>query len=527
MQFDYVIVGGGSAGCALASRLSENPKHRVCLLEAGTSDRSPFIHMPFGAISMVPTKYKNWAFETIPQKGLNGRCGYQPRGKVLGGSSAMNAMVYIRGHQSDYDDWQVPGWEWQKVLPMFKKSEQFHGTADDPQAFHGTDGKLHVSDLISPLAASQAFIDAGVEAGHRHNNDFNGADQEGVGLYHVTQHEGRRCSASRAYLTDARERNNLTILTRAKALKLLTNGKACQGVRVLHGHNQVDIMATKEVILSSGAFGSPQLLLLSGIGPEAELQKHGIAQVHELPGVGKNLQDHPDYVSAFKSPDKSLLGFSPKGILNIGKGLMDYTFKKQGLFTTNYAESGAFLKTDSTLDKPDIQLHFVIAILNNHGRQVSPHHGFSCHTCVLRPESTGRLTLSSSNPMDAPKIDPAFLTSDNDLSVLLKGIRMTKEILYQPAMDDVRGEDLFNEQDLSDDELVELVRNRADTIYHPVGTCKMGMDDSAVVDEKLRVRGMENLRVADASIMPKLIGGNTNAPSMMIGEMAAALIEAA
>jgi choline dehydrogenase-like flavoprotein len=519
-EFDYVIVGGGSAGCALAARLSEDPAVSVCLLEAGGSGRSVLIDTPILLAVTVPRKLHNWSLETTPQAGLAGRRGYQPRGKALGGSSAINAMVYMRGHPRDYDDWAAAGnagWGWSDVLPLFKRSEHNERGAD---AFHGTGGPLNVAEVRSPHLVSLAFVEAAVQAGYPRNADFNGVTQEGVGLYQVTQKNGRRWSAARAYLDPAAGRANLAVVTGAHARRLLLEGKACAGVETTRGA----FRARKETILAGGAFGSPQLLLLSGIGPREELARHGIEPRHELPGVGQNLQDHPDYVIGYRSPAPGLLGLTPRGMLNLVAGITPYRREGTGILTSNIAEAGGFLKSDPLLERPDLQLHFAIGLVADHGRDKTPRYGFSCHACVLRPKSRGSVGLASADPRAAPRIDPAFLADDSDADLLLHGVKMMLEILQQPALAPFRGANVFGEEGIPDDALMGLIRRRADTVYHPVGTCRMGTDELAVVDPLLRVRGIDRLRVADASIMPTLIGGNTNAPAIMIGEKAAALI---
>ncbi|MBI2754815.1 MAG: GMC family oxidoreductase N-terminal domain-containing protein [Betaproteobacteria bacterium] len=520
MDFDYVVVGGGSAGCALAARLSENPAVSVCLAEAGGEGRSFLIDTPVMLAVTVPRRLHNWAFETVPQPGLGGRKGYQPRGKGLGGSSAINAMVYIRGHAQDYDDWAAAGnrgWAWRDVLPIFKRSEHNERGGD---ALHGSGGPLNVADLRSPNPSAIAFVDAGVQAGNPRNPDFNGASQHGVGLYQVTQKNGRRWSAARAYLDPAAGRPNLTVVTRAHALRLIVEGKACLGVETTHGA----LHARRETIVCAGSFGSPQLLLLSGIGPRGELEPHGIALRHELPGVGRNLQDHPDYVIGYLSNAPGLLGLTVRGLTNLAKGYVEYRRTGSGILSSNIAEAGAFLKSDAQLERPDLQLHYTIGLVADHGRDRTPRYGFSCHVCVLRPKSRGRVRLASPDPFAAPRIDPAFLAVEEDARLLLRGVKMTLEILGQRALAPFRGANVFGEEGASDTTLAALIRDRADTLYHPVGTCRMGTDEWAVVDPELRVRGIERLRVADASIMPALIGGNTNAPTIMIAEKAAELI---
>ncbi|SEK40354.1 Choline dehydrogenase [Atopomonas hussainii] len=526
MEFDYIIVGGGSAGCALAARLSENASNNVLLLEAGKADKSPLIHWPIGVVAMLPRPLYNWAYETVPQPGLNGRRGYQPRGKALGGSSSLNAMIYIRGHQSDYDDWAAagnPGWGWQDVLPYFLKSENNERGANE---WHGDAGPLSVCDGRSGLAASDRFVEAGVQAGYKFNPDFNGADQEGVGLYQLTQKNGRRWSAARAYLgpAEAEKRSNLKVMPESHALRLLLDGKTCTGIEVLQRGQPVTLKARKEVILSAGAFGSPQLLMLSGIGDAEELGRHQIAVQHELPGVGKGLQDHIDYILGYQCPRKDVFGITAGSALKVASEAPKFFAGGRGMMSSNFAEAGGFLRSDKRLKRPDLQLHFGAALVEDHARTLYHDYGIACHVCVLRPKSSGSLRLASANPLDAPLIDPGFLNEEADLELLLKGTRMTQEIMEQSALRDYRGRSLHKEAYLSDEQLRRLIRQRADTVYHPVSTCRMGKDELAVVDHTLRVKGLENLRVVDASVMPTLIGGNTNAPSIMIGEKAADLI---
>jgi choline dehydrogenase-like flavoprotein len=526
MRFDYVIIGGGSAGCVLANRLSADPSCTVCLVEAGPPDSSPLIHMPAGVLAILATRHVNWAFETVPQPGLNGRRGYQPRGRTLGGSSSINAMVYVRGHRSDYDDWAAlgnTGWGYADVLPLFRRSEDQQRGADP---YHGTGGELTVSDQRDPAPASFAFVDAAQRLGLPANDDFNGAEQEGVGLFQVTQRNGRRCSTALAFLRPAESRANLTIFTRAQAERvLLEDGRATAVVVNLRGRRE-RIEASREIVLAAGTFGSPQLLLLSGIGPGDELGRHGIPVRHELPGVGANLVDHVDFTLCYKSRSPDLLGFTPRAAARAARGLWDFYRRGRGMLTSNFAEAGGFLRTRASLDRPDVQLHFVIGLVDDHGRK--PHYGYgmSCHVCTLRPLSRGSVGLNSADPAAPPRIDPNFLAHDDDIATLLAGTRIAREIMDSEPLARYRERELYTGDARSDDELVDWMRRRSDTIYHPVGTCRMGVDAAAVVDPDLRVVGVAGLRVADASIMPTLIGGNTNAAAVMIAEKAASLIMA-
>lgn len=531
MQADYVIVGGGSAGATLASRLSEDPNTTVCLLEAGGRGDSILVRAPAAVVAMLPgrPKINNWAYETVPQPGLNGRRGYQPRGKGLGGSSAINAMLYIRGHAGDYDEWAslgCEGWDWQSVLPYFRKAENNERGAND---VHGASGPLQVSNQKSPRPITDAFVAAGQSLQIRQVDDFNSGDNEGIGLYQVTQfhdeaRNGERCSAAAAYLHPVMDRPNLTVLTGAHASRILFEGKRAVGVQYLQHQQSHEVKAAREVILCGGAFNSPQLLQLSGVGREEDIRPHGIEMRHHLPGVGQNLQDHLDFTLAYKSRDRDNFGISLPGSVSLLGHILNWRKTGTGMIATPFAEGAAFFKTDPAGDRADVQLHFVISIVDDHARKLHLGHGFSCHVCVLRPKSRGSVTLESSDPMAAPRIDPGFLSDPEDLDVLMKGVRKTRQIMAAEPLARYIHKELFIEGEPDDAALEQHIRNRADTIYHPVGTCKMGIDDMAVVDPQLRVHGLDGLRVVDASVMPRLVGGNTNAPTIMIAEKAADMI---
>jgi choline dehydrogenase-like flavoprotein len=525
---DYVIVGGGSAGCVLAARLSEDPAVKVALLEAGPPDTSVLIHCPAGLALLAKNGQANWAFQTEPQPGLNGRRGYQPRGKVLGGSSSVNAMIYARGHRADYDGWAADGnfgWGWNDVLPYFRKAEHNERGAD---AWHGTNGPLNVMDLRSAHRFGSIFVDAGKQAGYRENRDFNGAEQEGVGLFQVTHKNGERFSAAKAYLAPNRARPNLQVITGAQATRILFEGRRAVGVEYRLGARTKAIQARREVVLSAGSLLSPQLLMLSGVGPADHLREHGIPVLHDLPGVGRNLHDHVDVVQVVDAPHlHDLFGLSPRGLVNAIKGIFEWRKHRKGLLTTNFAEAGGFIKSDPSEALPDLQLHFVIGKLVDHGRKTVFGHGYSCHVCLLRPKSRGSLRLASADPLAAPRIDPNFLGDPDDLPRLVRGFKAMREILAQPALAGHRGRELASSAHATSDEAIaEFIRDHADTIYHPVGTCRMGSGALDVVDDQLRVHGLQGLRVVDASIMPSIVGGNTNAPVIMIGEKAADLIRA-
>lgn len=491
------------------------------MLEAGGRNTGFRTLMP-GAIAMQ-TPATNWAYETVPQPGLDGRRGYQPRGKGLGGSSAINAMLYVRGHPWDYDNWAAlgcTGWSWDDVFPVFKRSEANERGADE---WHGGDGPLHVSDQRFVHPGSKAFVDAAASLQIPRNADFNGARQDGAGIYQVTQKGGERWTAARGYLT---ERANLNLICDALVERVVFEDGRAWGVAYTQGGQSKLIRARRAVVLAGGVFGTAQTLMLSGIGPGEHLAGLGIPVRVDRETVGGNLQDHLDYVAAFETPGSLFLGRSLKGSLKGLAAMWRWFRTRSGPMTSPFAEAGAFLKTDPSLSAPDIQLHFLVAIVEDHGRAKIKAHGYSCHACVLRPESRGTVRLASADPRAAPLIDPQFLSDRRDVDLLIKGVRTMYRILDAEPLAAFGGRDRYP-IDRSDDAALErLIRARADTIYHPVGTARMGSDAGAVCDPQLRVRGVEGLYIADASVMPRLIGGNTNAPSIMIGERCADFVRA-
>jgi choline dehydrogenase-like flavoprotein len=526
--FDYIVVGGGSSGCVVASRLSEDPGTTVALLEAGGPGDDWIIKTPAALFLMVGSSIHNWSFNTIPQPGLDGRRGYQPRGKGLGGSSAINAMCYIRGNPLDYDHWAElgnVGWSYQDVLPYFKRSEDNNQFCN---AYHARGGPLSVSRLQSHNPVIEIFLQAAREVGFSIAEDFNGAQQEGIGRYQVTQKDGERCSAARAYIHPIMgTRQNLFVSIHSLATRILFDGRRAVAVEYRQDGETKLLRARREVILSAGVFQTPQLLKLSGVGSAGELTDRGIKVVHNLPGVGENLHDHPDFVFGYSSDHPDLYGVSLQDFSWLLSGVKEYGRDHQGPLSSNFAEGGGFLKSSPGLAAPDIQLHFGPVLIDDHGRKFHWGTGFSCHCAYLDPKSRGSVRLQSPYPEDPPAIDLNFLGEPDDLEAMLAGFKLTQRLMDAPALNAIRKRDLFTEGVHTDEDIRYTLRERVDTVYHPVGSCKMGVGDPlAVVDPGLKVFGMEALRIVDASIMPKVVRGNTNAPAIMIGEKAADLIRA-
>ncbi len=524
MKFDFVIVGAGSAGCVLANRLSESGKYSVCLLEAGSRDWNPWIHVPVGYFKTMHNPATDWCYETEPDPGLNGRSIQWPRGKVLGGSSSINGLLYVRGQPQDYDRWRQlgnTGWSWDDVKPLFLKSEDRVGPAD---SHHAMGGGLAVSDMRLKRAICDQWVEAAQAAGYKFNADYNGEDQEGVGYFQLTARNGLRCSSAKAFLKPARSRTNLTILTHARTDSLVFDGTRVTGVDFNRSGLKETVHAGREVILCAGAIGSPQILMLSGIGPADELKPLGIDIRSDAPQVGKNMQDHLQARLIYKCHEPTL-NDEVSSLLGRMRIAAEYALFRTGPMTMAASLAVGFLKTRPGLETPDIQFHVQPWSADSPGEGTHPFSAFTASVCQLRPESRGEIRLKSSDPTAYPAIHPNYLATQTDCDTIVAGIKVAREIsAQQPLAAKISEEFRPGAGAQSEDELLEWARNTATTIYHPTGTCRMGADDRAVVDPRLRVNGITGLRVADASIMPEIVSGNTNAPAIMIGEKAAEMI---
>ena len=524
-EADYVVVGAGSAGCVLADRLSRSGRDRVVLLEAGSSDSSPWIHIPLGYGKLFNDRRYNWLYESEPQPELNGRVVKQPRGKVLGGSSSINGLVYIRGQREDFDGWRqqgCTGWSYEDVLPYFRRAEDQMRGADD---FHGTGGPLAVSDRTEPHPLCDAFIEACAEAGLPRNEDFNGASQEGAGYYQMTARRGRRCSTAVGYLKPARGRTSLSVVTEAMVTKVIFDGRRAVGIAYRRGGEERRIRARREVILSGGAINSPQLLQLSGVGPAALLSRHGVPVLAERRDVGEQFQDHLQLRLVMRCSQPITLNDDMASLLGKARIGLRYLLQRKGPLTVCAGYGGAFFRTSERLATPDVQVHFLTFSTDKMGENLHPFSGFTASTCQLRPESRGSLRIKSRDPMAPPAIDPNYLGTEFDRVTNVEGFKLLRQYMAMPAMRPfVTGEEIPGPDVRTDDEILAYARQFSTTIYHPSCSCRMGGDEHSVVDERLRVRGVEGLRVADGSIMPSVVSGNTNAAIIMIGEKASDMI---
>ena len=523
-EFDFIVVGAGSSGCALANRLSADTGNRVLLLEAGGRDSYPWIHIPVGYFKTMLNPKTDWCYQTEPDPGLNGRSIPWPRGKVLGGSSSINGLVYIRGQSHDYDQWRQlgnTGWSWDDVLPYFMRAEDNERGANET---HGTGGPLGVSDIGFSRGFSDAFIDAAEEIGIPRTDDFNSGDQEGAGYFQLTTKNGRRCSAAVGYLRPVKDRANLTVTTQALVRRVLFEGKRAVGIEYdVDGQTRI-ARAKGEIVLSSGTIGSPQILQLSGVGPGVLLGEFGIPVVHEAPGVGENLQDHLQIRAVYKTNQPSL-NDEVNSLFRKALIGLEYALFRKGPMTIAAGHVGMFAKTRAELETPDVQFHFIPLSTVGPGEGLHEFSAFTSSVCQLRPESRGKIVIKSPNHTDYPAIYPNYLSTEIDRQTIVAGMKLSRKVMATKTMESLIIDEFLPGTDVeTDEELLDHARNNAGTIYHPVGTCKMGSDPMAVVDERLRVRGVDGLRVADASIMPTLVSGNTNGPSIMIGEKASDMI---
>ena len=526
MEFDFIVTGAGSAGCVIANRLSANSKFSVALVEAGGKDASPWIHIPVGYFKTIKNPALNWMYKTRPDAGLNGRSINWPRGKTLGGSSSINGLLYVRGQARDYDGWRQlgnRGWAWNDVLPLFKRSENWEGGENE---FRGNKGPLSVSHAGKSWPIIDAWVKAAQVSGYTYNEDYNGGEQEGVGYFQMTAKNGLRCSAAKAYLSPIKNRANLSIFTNFMTEKILLENNRATGIVGRQGGKKVTLKARREVILSAGAIGSPQILMLSGIGPVEHLRELGIKIIHPNNNVGKNLQDHLQARPVFKC-NLATINTKSRGLFNQAKIALQYVLLRSGPMTMAASLGTGYIKTRPELETPDIQFHVQPFSADNPTTGTHSFDAFTASVLQLRPHSTGEIRLRSRDPNQHPDIYPNYLSAKHDQDTIVDGIRIARKICRNSPIASLITEEYSPGKSICDDDydgLLNWARDTSTTIYHPTGTCKMGIDEKSVVDDRLRVYGVDNLRVADASIMPKIVSGNTNAPAIMIGEKASDMI---